>query len=185
MSTALPVELADIQGLVRFGYKHHTEASFLLLRVTDRDAARRWLASVPVCSAETVEPPPETALQIALSSDGMRALGVADTIVDAFAAEFVTGMANDANRARRLGDVGSNDPIRWRWGAGARMPHVLVLLYALPGHLAGFQSAIEAQCAAGFEKMDCLTTSDLDGIEPFGFMDGISQPLVDWQRKRL
>ena len=184
MSTALPVELADIQGLVRFGYKHHTEASFLLLRVTDRDAARRWLAAVPVCTAETVEPPPDTALQIALSGDGMRALGVADTIVDAFAAEFVTGMANDANRARRLGDVGSNDPSRWQWGAGSRTPHVLLLLYALPGKLAGFQSAIQAQCGAGFEKMDCLTTSDLDGIEPFGFMDGISQPLVDWQRQR-
>src|SRR6187402_1303308 len=103
MSTALPVELDDIQGLVRFGYKHHTEASFLLLRVHDRDAARRWLATVPVCTAETIEPPPETALQIALTGDGLRALGVAESIVASFAAEFVTGMANDANRARRLG----------------------------------------------------------------------------------
>jgi len=184
MSAMLPVELDDIQGLVRFGYKHHTEASFLLLRVTDRDAARRWLAAVPICTAETVEPPPDTALQIALSADGMRALGIADTIVDAFAADFVTGMANDANRARRLGDVGSNDPGLWQWGAGTRVPHVLVLLYALPGRLAGFQSAIEAQCSDGFERIDCLTTSDLDGIEPFGFTDGISQPLVDWQRTR-
>src|SRR6187397_875629 len=148
MSTSLPVELDDIQGLVRFGYKHHTEASFLLLRVTDRDAARRWLASVPVCTAETIEPPPETALQIALTGDGMRALGVADAIVDAFATDFVTGMAGDANRARRLGDVGANDPGQWQWGAGARMPHVVVLLYALPGKLAAFQRAIEAQCAA-------------------------------------
>ena len=57
------------------------------------------------------------------------------------------------------------------------MPHVLLMLYALPGKLAAFQSAIEAQSAAGFERMACLTTSDLDGIEPFGFMDGISQPL--------
>jgi len=184
VSTALPVELDDIQGLVRFGYKHHTEASFLLLRVHDRDAARRWLATVPVCTAETIEPPPETALQIALTGDGLRALGVAESIVASFAAEFVTGMANDANRARRLGDVGANDPSRWQWGAGARMPHLLVLLYALPGKLAGFQSAVEAQCGAGFERIACLTTSDLDGIEPFGFMDGISQPLVDWQRKR-
>jgi len=184
MSIALPVELDDIQGLVRFGYKHHTEASFLLLRVTEREAARRWLATVPICSAETVEPPPATALQIALSSDGMRALGVADTIVDSFAVEFVTGMADDANRARRLGDVGVNDPSRWQWGAGMRAPHVLLLLYALPGKLAGFQRAIEAQCAAGFAKIDCLTTSDLDGVEPFGFTDGISQPLLDWQRKR-
>ena len=120
----LPVELDDIQGLVRFGYKHHTEASFLLLRVSDRGAARRWLATVPVCTAETVEPPPETALQVALTGDGMRALGVADEIVERFAAEFVAGMAGDANRARRLGDVGANDPSRWQWGAGARVPHV-------------------------------------------------------------
>jgi len=184
MSTGLPVELDDIQGLVRFGYKHHTEASFLLLRVSDRDAARRWLATVPVCTAETIEPPPDTALQIALTGEGLRALGVADSVVASFAAEFVSGMANDANRARRLGDVGANAPGRWQWGAGARAPHVLAMLYALPGKLAAFQAAIEAQCAAGFERIDCLTTSDLDGIEPFGFTDGISQPLVDWQRKR-
>jgi len=184
MSTALPVELDDIQGLVRFGYKHHTEASFLLLRVIDRDSARRWLATVPVCTAETVEPPPETALQIAFSGEGLRALGVVDDIVDRFAAEFVSGMANDANRARRLGDVGANDPGRWQWGAGALVPHVLVMLYALPGRLKDFQAAIEAQCGAGFERMTCLTTSDLDGVEPFGFTDGISQPLLDWQRKR-
>lgn len=184
MSTALPVELDDIQGLVRFGYKHHTEASFLLLRVTDRDAARRWLATVPVCSAETVEPPPATALQIAFGAEGLRALGVSGDIVDRFAAEFVSGMADDANRARRLGDVGVNDPSRWQWGAGAQVPHVLVMLYALPGELKDFQATIDAQCAAGFERMTCLTTSDLDGIEPFGFTDGISQPLLDWQRKR-
>jgi len=39
-STTPAVELEDIQGLVRFAYKHHTEALFLLLRVTDRAAAR-------------------------------------------------------------------------------------------------------------------------------------------------
>ena len=48
MSTALPVELDDIQGLVRFGYKHHTEASFLLLRVNQPAAyaGKRFLGPV-------------------------------------------------------------------------------------------------------------------------------------------
>jgi len=184
VSNARPAELDDIQGLVRFGYKHHTEASFLLLRVTNRDAARRWLATVPVSTAATVEPPPEIAIQIALSAEGMRALGVDDAVVAGFASEFVVGMANDANRARRLGDVGSNDPSRWQWGAAERVPHVVVLLYAMPGRLAALQQAIEAQCQAGFERIACLATSDLDGIEPFGFTDGISQPLLDWQRTR-
>src|SRR4029077_11206184 len=96
MNTTRSVEFDDIQGLVRFGYKHHTEAAFLLLRVKDREAARRWLANVPVSSAATTEPLPEIALQIALSAQGMRALGVDGAIVDSFAAEFVSGMADDA-----------------------------------------------------------------------------------------
>ncbi len=184
MSSAPAVDLDDIQGLVRFGYKHHTEASFLLLRVRDRDAARRWLASVPVSTAVTTDPLPEFAIQIALTAEGLRALGVDEGVVAAFAAEFVVGMGNDANRARRLGDVGANDPSRWQWGAGTRVPHVAVLLYAMPGRLAVLQQAIESQCEAGFERMACLATSDLDGVEPFGFTDGLSQPLLDWERRR-
>jgi len=182
---AAPVELDDIQGLIRFGYKRHTQACFLLLRVKDREAARVWLAAVaPVTSAATIEPPPQTALQVALSSEGLRALGVPSDIVEGFAAEFVSGMSSDASRARRLGDVGANEPGRWQWGAGQRVPHVLVLLYALPGCLEGWQRSIEAQCNAGFETLACLPSTDMHGLEPFGFVDGISQPKLDWERQR-
>ncbi|HET7231908.1 MAG TPA: hypothetical protein VFJ16_17985 [Longimicrobium sp.] len=186
MSAPLSVELEDIQGLVSFGYKHHTEAAFLLLRVRDGgiEEARRWLRTVSVSTSEKVESPPETALQIAFTSDGMRALGVPDSIVEGFSDEFVTGMGQDANQARRLGDVGANDPARWLWGAGARVPHAAVLLYALPGRLAEFQRWVEAQCQPGFELMACLATSNLDDVEPFGFTDGISQPRLDWERRR-
>ena len=185
MSTDVaPVELDDIQGLVRFGYKHQTEACFLLLRVKDPEAARAWLAAAPVTSAVTIEPPPPTALQVALSSEGLRALGVANDIVEGFAADFVSGMSGEASRARRLGDLGANQPNGWQWGAGQRVPHVLVLLYAMPGRLEAWQRSIEAQCDAGFELLACLPTSDLSGVEPFGFVDGISQPQLDWERRR-
>ena len=184
MSEAGPVELDDVQGLVRFAYKHLTEASFLLLRVNDAAAARAWLAQAPITTAAKVDPLPQTALQVAFTSAGLGALEVAAELRQGFALEFVAGMASDAARARRLGDVGANDARYWQWGAGERVPHVAVLLYATAGRLTAWQEEIETQCAAGFVRIACLPTSDLQGVEPFGFVDGISQPDVDWERKR-
>ncbi len=181
---AAAVELDDIQGLVRFGYKYHTQTCFLLLRVKDPDAARAWLGSAPVSSASAAPSPPATALQLALSCEGLRALGVASDIVNAFSAEFVSGMGSEPSRSRRLGDVGANAPAQWQWGTGERAPHVLVLLYALPGHLDEWQDTIEAQCAAGFDTLARLPCGDMRGVEPFGFVDGISQPMADWNRER-
>jgi deferrochelatase/peroxidase EfeB len=181
---AAKVELDDVQGLVRFAYKHHTEASFLLLRVKDPEAARAWLVQAPVTSAVRVDPPPPLVLQVALTSEGMRALGVPEPIIEGFSPEFIAGMSSDAARSRRLGDVGSSDPSLWQWGAGERSPHVAVMLYALPGRLAEWQRSVEAQCDAGFERVTCLPTSDMQGVEPFGFVDGISQPQLDWARQR-
>ena len=178
------VDLRDIQGLVRFGFKHHREAVFLLLRVKDPRAAREWLAQVAVTSAITCDPPPRTALQIALTGEGLRALGVASDIIASFSAEFIEGMSGNDNRARRLGDVGANDPRNWQWGAGNRVPHVAVLLYAVPHELDAFRRAIEPQIEAGFESMLPLETSDMDDTEPFGFRDGLSQPELDWGRER-
>jgi deferrochelatase/peroxidase EfeB len=178
------VEPGDVQGLVRFGYRHLTEACFLLLRVRDPAAARAWLAQAPVTSALKTDRLPETALHVAFTSEGLRALEVAPDLCAAFSVEFAAGMASDAARARRLGDVGANDPGSWRWGAGERVPHVAVLLYARSGRLAAWEQAIGAQCAAGFACIERLSTSDTQREEPFGFADGISQPQIDWERKR-
>src|SRR5262245_13925117 len=178
------VEFDDIQGLVRFGYGPLKEACFLLLRVKDPAAARAWLAQVPVASAVKVDRAPQTAVQVALTIEGLRALEVASDLCEGFSAEFVAGMASDVARARRLGDVGANDPKYWRWGAGERVPHVAMLLYAEAGRLAAWEREIEAQCAAGFARIERLSTSDKQGVEPFGFVDGISQPDLDWERAR-
>jgi len=181
---AAAVELEDIQGLVRFAYKHHTEAIFLLLRVKDPAAARRWIAAAPVASALTQEPLPPTVLQLAFTYAGLRALELPDDIAAAFSMEFVDGMSGNPNRSRRLGDVGPNAVQQWEWGAAGRMPHVGVFLYALPGCLKAWQDGVEMQIEPGFELMGHLTTSDMGGHEPFGFIDGISQPQLDWGRER-
>ena len=185
MSTAAQVDYDDIQGLLRFGYRKLTQASFALLRVRDAAAARAWLAQCPVSSARTQSPSPRTALQVALTCPGLRALGVDEDIVLGFSREFIAGMASDASRSRRLGDLGANDPGYWQWGGKPEaLPHVLLMLYAEPGELAAWQQQVLAQCETSFELITSLATSDMDGVEPFGFVDGISQPALDWERRR-
>jgi len=178
------IDFADVQGLLRFGYKHHTESAFALLRVRNRAAARAWLATAPVGSAEKGSLAP-TVLQIAFGADGLRELGVPAQVAAGFAPEFVGGLGTDANRARRLGDLGVNDPGRWEWGGPApeRLPHVLVMVFALPGRLEACCRDLESHWTIAFDLMRWLTTTDMGGVEPFGFADGLSQPEIDWSRE--
>jgi deferrochelatase/peroxidase EfeB len=184
-SAAPPVDDDDIQGVLRFGYGKLTEACFLLLRIKDAAAARAWLASAKIADAVERTQAPETAMQIAFTSPGLRALGVAEDIVQGFSPEFIAGMSADPSRARRLGDLGPNAPAAWAWGGSPqRLPHVMVMLYAMPHRLQPWEETVRPALAAGFEQIDRLGTSDMDGIEPFGFADGVSQPTLDWKRWR-
>ena len=176
------IDPSDLQGLLLFGFKPQQEAAFLLLKVRDPTAARRWLAQVEVTSAVARQPPPPTVLQVAMTHVGMCALGIRPDVIEGFSEEFLQGMTGDANRSRRLGDVGLSAPEKWQWGTGHEVPHVAVLLYATPGNLEEFQRKVEAECAAGFEVRHRLPTTYLKDSEPFGFADGLSQPHLDWER---
>jgi deferrochelatase/peroxidase EfeB len=81
--------------------------------------------------------------------------------------------------------VGPNAPSQWEWGVGANLPHLTVMFFAEPGRLEGIRQTLAGQTwNAAFEEVRCLDTSDLGGFEPFGFMDGVSQPQPDWERAR-
>lgn len=178
------VDYADVQGLLRFGYKHMTQARYALLRVQDAAAARDWLRQAPVSDATLQQPPPSTALQLAFSAPGLRALGLDEVLISGFSLAFRGGMTQE-NRARELGDVGSNAPEYWHWGNAANEVHVLVMFFAVAGQLdAWVQAATGDSWGAAFSVVDWLQTENLDGVEPFGFTDGISQPQLDWQQQR-
>ncbi len=187
MNDASMVEFADLQGLLRFGYRELSATAFMLLDVADAQAARQWLQKAPVSNAVFRRPSPETALHIAFSVEGLRALGVAETILEGFSDEFLTGMAGDENRSRRLGDVARNAPPNWAWGGEpGKVPHVLLLLYATgPEDLAAWQeTAADELFARAFGRRLILPTDAMSTLEPFGFADGISQPKIDWDQRQ-
>jgi Dyp-type peroxidase family len=182
--TQSEVDYSDVQGLVRFGYKLMKEASYVLLRVKDVAAAGSWLRNAPVTSAIAVSPPPSSAMQVAFTAAGLKALGVLDPVLAGFSSEFLGGMAEES-RSRRLGDVESNAPSQWDWGNSANLPHLVVMFFAEPGRLEAFMKASTGKAwDEAFELLRCLDTSDLGNIEPFGFADGISQPQIDWAQER-
>jgi deferrochelatase/peroxidase EfeB len=185
MTKQATVDFADIQGLVRFGYGALTEASFLLLRISDAAAARAWLGSAPISNAVELPAAPATALQVAFTYEGLLALDVSEDVLAGFSAEFCSGMSGDENRSRRLGDVAQNAPQYWQWGGPDKVPHLAVLLYARENQLASWSQTIRGpHWDTAFELLECLPTSNLFGVEPFGFTDGISQPTVDWKQQR-
>src|SRR5450432_3510684 len=127
------VDYSDVQGLVRFGYKRMTKASYVLTQVKNVAAARSWLRSANVTTAVTIDPPPKTAMHIAFTVAGLRALGVAESIISDFSHEFRTGMAEES-RSRQLGDVETDAPKYWDWGGSAIELHLVVMFFAEPAY---------------------------------------------------
>jgi deferrochelatase/peroxidase EfeB len=178
-------EQTEIQGLLRSGYGGLRSASYLLLRVSDKAHAKKWLSEVKVTTYADLDTHVNTALQIGFTAAGLRAMGLSEDALAEFAAEFVSGMAGDETRSRQLGDTGRNAPANWTWGVGDAEPHAVVMLFAAPGDLYRLQQSITtASFDAGFVIIADVPTVNLQDFEPFGFFDGISQPKIDWKTER-
>lgn len=188
------VDKSDVQALVRTGFGDLTEGCYYLVVVRELAAARAWLRAAAPLVTNAVSPEeagkPETkldpALQLAFTYEGLQALGLPASAASGFSTEFLSGMAGGANRLRRLGDTGANAPAHWDWGGPGKVPHILVALFAAPSRLRAWNDDVKgALWPQAFREVACLDTTDLEGrIEPFGFVDGISQPAIDWDGHR-
>lgn len=184
--TAVTLELDDIQGIVAAGYAHLPSACFVLLRVEpDADGqapgARAWLARVAERVTTARHRQDRQSSNVALTHHGLTALGLDPETAGSFAAEFVDGMTAP-HRSRWLGDIGESAPANWRWGGhGSPVVDVVLMLYAADdesldevsrSHVSGLGESQLVEVAR-------LGTSVLGPTEPFGFADGIAQPVID------
>jgi Dyp-type peroxidase family len=174
------LERRDIQGLFARGYSNLARAAYLLLGF-DGAAGRAWLADTLHAVASAEDRPEEHAVNVAFTSSGLERLGVDGATLASFSNEFVSGMTTP-HRRRILADAGESAPERWDWGGPATEPvHGALLLYARD------EAALEALEREhtgllqrhGVRVVRRLATNDLDGFEPFGFRDGVSQPLIE------
>ncbi|MGE0599990.1 MAG: Dyp-type peroxidase [Dehalococcoidia bacterium] len=175
------LELDDIQGLVARGYGRLRAARWLAFRFGDAAAARSWLGRIAPQVTTASQDPRDHAIQLALTHGGLVSLGLPEAVGKQFAPEFREGMVTE-HRQRVLGDFGADAPGNWRWGGGSNPPiDGLLMLYATnDSELSALAGRARADLeSAGIEVLVSMDTTDIGDVEPFGFRDGISQPVPD------
>jgi len=128
----------------------------------------------------------DQACQIAFTYRGLQRLGLSTegTSNRIFPNVFCQGMNNIA-RSRILGDVEESHPDKWGWGSGQKeVDFVLMCYFKEPSQakasLKEARKLIDDAGARVIWEQDCRIDRNEDGaaIEPFGFVDGISQPII-------
>src|SRR3981189_3943818 len=96
---------------------------------------------------------------VALTWNGLRALGVDESSLATFPEEFRQGMAA---RAEILGGTGANHPDYWVGGLASSDPHAIVILFA--SDVAERERCVREhqQYAARFPSVEALSTLDLE-----------------------
>ncbi|MCR5878892.1 Dyp-type peroxidase [Phenylobacterium sp. J367] len=177
------LELEDIQSGVLRPRPTPYAATYILLRIDDRGQGGellRRLGEVVTSAAAPERPGRDTFVHVALTYDGLVALGLPEASLESFSWEFRQGMLA---RAKALGDEGPSAPERWEAPFGGRDIHVI--LTGVAPSAESLQTALDRARAAFADlpgvvpiwRQDCFAPADEK--EPFGFKDGISHPAIE------
>ena len=181
--TDAKLELDDIQSGVLRPRPTPYAATYIGFRIDDPQAGRALMgrvAQVVTSAANPTSPLADTSVSVALTYQGLRALGVSQETLESFSWEFRQGMAA---RAVELGDVGESAPENWEQPLGSSDLHVVLVAVAPDEERleAALDRARETyRSMSGIEaiwRQNChaLPTE----TEPFGFRDGISHPAIE------
>src|SRR6516225_5649665 len=177
------LELDDIQSGVLRPRPTPFTASYIILRIDDRNAGRelmRRLSTTVASAANPTSPTRDTWVSAALSFQGLRALGVPQTSLGSFSPQFQQGMAA---RAKVLHDVGESGPEHWEKPLGSAEVHVVITAVSTDqDHL---ESALgrAKEALHNLPGVEAIWRQDSHVApgekEPFGFKDGISHPAIE------
>ncbi len=177
------LELDDIQSGVLRPRPAPYAAAYVLFRIDDGAAGRelmRRIRPVVASAAHPESPAGDTWVSVALSFQGLKALGVPQASLDSFSPEFQQGMAA---RAGILGDTGESSPEHWEKPLGSTDVHVV--LTALAPDTERLEAAL-ARARQQYEKISGITaiwSQNCHALpnerEAFGFKDGISHPAIE------
>lgn len=177
------LEVEDIQSAVLRPRPAPYSATYLFLKIENQNAGRelmRRAARVVSSSAHPEKPGADFWVGVALTFEGLKALGVPQASLDSFPEEFKQGMAA---RASILGDHGEHGPEHWEKPFATKDLHILVTGLAPKREQLDLilQRAREMFQGMGGVKLlaeqDCFAPSN--ECEAFGYRDGISHPAIE------
>lgn len=176
------LEREDIQGFLLSAYGHLPCAAYLVLRVSDAAAGRRWLARRAAEVTTAVRKQEGFSTNLALTATGLHKLGLDAEGLATFPRAFREGMATE-KRARVLGDTKESAPSAWRWGNEPNPVDILLLVFAAGEEELEVQlgrQREELKTSGGVEEVLTLSAGrQPDTKEHFGFADGIGQPVIE------
>lgn len=175
------LEFEDIQGLVVRGFGKLPYSGYTLFSIKDEVKFKRWLAAEltnGLITPATVRGLTIGSSQaIAYTASGLQKLMGDEWIVDSFPLEFIEGMVQE-HRSRLLGDYGPNSPHHWEWGNGDNIDGVLISSAEEEEAVTKVLDSALVESNGLSEVTRINARVPADGKEPFGFSDGVSQPII-------
>ena len=180
MQAVPTINISDVQGFLLHEYSNLRHTRYVMLQVTNPAAARQFIKDISTQITSGVQNDPGQALNIAFTSKGLLALGMAVDNVNTFVREFREGMVTP-HRQRLLGDFDASAPENWNWGGPANDDvHILLLVFGYEKTDADkYYQQLAVKWSAGLKEVFQLDGMVLpDNKEHFGFRDGIAQPYI-------
>ena len=185
------VETNDIQSLMFGPMGKLDKAMALVISIPEGlpPAARHgWLDAILSRTSFGDRKPDRDSMASAFGPQGLRRLGLdgaaSGEALSQFPSAFRQSMHHET-RSRILDDTGANAPEGWLWGNGDTPADALLVIYADDdAHLESLAGAMRDKTAAAgmtvvHEQILTVKKANGLGVEPFGFADGISQPVID------